>query len=48
MKNVTDTLGIGSRAPEFRLAAANQPGEFALSEMLTRGSVGVEFLRGTW
>ena len=48
MKNVTDTLGFGSRAPEFRLAAANQPGEFALPEMVKCGSVVMEFLRGTW
>ena len=48
MRNVTETLGIGSRAPEFKLAAANRTGEFALSELLQQGPVIVEFLRGTW
>ncbi|MBV8052926.1 MAG: hypothetical protein JOZ80_17185 [Acidobacteriaceae bacterium] len=48
MQNQTETLGIGSKAPGFSLQAANQPGTFSLSEMLIRGPVVVEFLRGTW
>jgi len=48
MKNLTETLGIGSRAPEFLLAAANQDREFSLATLRARGSVIVEFLRGTW
>jgi len=48
MKNVTETLGIGSRAPEFQLAAANREEEFTLSGLLRKGAAIVEFLRGTW
>jgi len=48
MQNQTETLGIGSKAPEFSLQAANRDGNFVLSELLTRGPVIVEFLRGTW
>jgi len=49
MQNRTETLEIGSRAPEFSLPAANREGSvFTLSTMLGRGPVIVEFLRGTW
>ena len=48
MKNVTETLGIGSKAPAFSLAAANRDGVFTLSSLLARGPAMVEFLRGTW
>ncbi|HZQ19387.1 MAG TPA: hypothetical protein VFA90_11740 [Terriglobales bacterium] len=48
MKNQTDTLGIGSIAPAFTLAAANRTGTFSLSELLQRGPLIVEFMRGTW
>jgi hypothetical protein len=48
MQNVTETLGIGSRAPDFALAAANRDGEFALSGILSTGPLMLEFLRGTW
>jgi hypothetical protein len=48
VKNVTETLGIGSRAPEFSLAAANREDEFALSSLRAQGLVLLEFLRGTW
>jgi len=48
MQNRTETLGIGSRAPEFLLPAANREGIFSLSGAVTRGPVIVEFLRGTW
>lgn len=39
---------VGARAPEFTLAAANREGTFQLHELLQRGPVIVEFLRGTW
>jgi peroxiredoxin len=48
MQNRTETLGIGSRAPEFSLAAANREEEFSLSKLRANGPVIVEFLRGTW
>jgi peroxiredoxin len=48
VKTRTDTLEIGSRAPEFTLAAANREGEFTLSGLLQRAPLILEFLRGTW
>jgi peroxiredoxin len=48
MQNLTETLGIGSRAPEFTLMAANREGTFSLSNLRERGPVILEFLRGTW
>jgi peroxiredoxin len=48
MKNQTDTLGIGSIAPAFTLPAANRTGTFSLSDLLRRGALILEFLRGTW
>ncbi|MGA2354608.1 MAG: hypothetical protein ABSG02_08930 [Terriglobales bacterium] len=48
MKNRTDTLEIGSQAPEFSLQAANREGTFTLSGMLAKGTLVLEFLRGTW
>jgi hypothetical protein len=48
VKNFTETLGIGSRAPEFRLSAANRDEEFSLVALWARGVVILEFLRGTW
>jgi peroxiredoxin len=49
MKNRTETLEIGSLAPDFSLPSANpEGGIFTLSTMLEQGSVIVEFLRGTW
>ena len=44
----TDTLGIGSHAPEFSLGAANREGAFTLAGLLERGPLILEFLRGTW
>jgi len=44
----TETLEIGSHAPEFSLAAANRPGTFSLSDLLREGALMLEFLRGTW
>ncbi len=48
MRDRTETLETGSRAPEFTLAAANREGKFSLSELLRAGTVTLEFLRGTW
>jgi peroxiredoxin len=48
MQNRTETLGIGSRAPEFSLAAANQEGIVSLSSLRALGPAVLEFLRGTW
>jgi len=48
MQDHTETLQIGSRAPEFLLAAANREGTFSLTGLLASGSLIVEFLRGTW
>lgn len=48
MKNCTDTLEVGSRAPDFSLTAANRDGTFTLGGLLAQGAVILEFLRGTW
>jgi len=48
MQNRTETLGIGSRAPDFSLTAANRDGDFSLSSLRMHGPVILEFLRGTW
>jgi hypothetical protein len=48
MKNRTDTLEIGSRAPDFSLGAANREGKFPLAGLLAQGTLILEFLRGTW
>jgi peroxiredoxin len=48
MKNRTDTLEIGSRAPDFSLAAANREGTFTLAGLLAEGTLILEFVRGTW
>jgi peroxiredoxin len=48
MANRTETLEVGSRAPDFSLIAANREGSCSLASMLGRGPVIVEFLRGTW
>ncbi|HEX3106144.1 MAG TPA: hypothetical protein VHQ22_17015 [Terriglobales bacterium] len=48
MKSQTETLSIGSRAPAFTLAAANNNAKFSLSDLISRGAAIVEFLRGTW
>ena len=46
--NRTDTLTIGSRAPDFTLEAANRENTFSLAKLLKGGSLILEFLRGTW
>lgn len=48
MQDRTETLEIGSRAPEFALEAANREGMLTLSGFLQRGNLILEFLRGTW
>lgn len=48
MKEKTETLAIGERAPDFTLPAANRQGTFSASEVWQRGPVILEFLRGTW
>lgn len=48
MQDRTETLQVGSRAPEFLLSALNRDGITSLAGMLKRGVVIVEFLRGTW
>ena len=48
MKNRTETLEIGGRAPDFSLRAANREGTFTLGALLAQGRLILEFLRGTW
>jgi len=48
MKNRTETLEIGSRAPDFSLGAANREGTFTLAGLVAEGALILEFLRGTW
>jgi hypothetical protein len=48
MLDRTETLKVGSRAPEFALEAANREGVLTLSGFLRRGMLIAEFLRGTW
>ena|SRR5512142_3057700 len=48
MQDYTETLRVGSKAPDFNLSAANREGEFTLSALLGSGILILEFLRGTW
>ncbi len=48
MKNQTETLAAGSPAPSFTLSAANREGQFSLSDLVSSGTLVIEFLRGTW
>jgi hypothetical protein len=48
MKNRTETLEMGSCAPDFSLQAANREGTFTLDGLLEQGLLILEFLRGTW
>jgi hypothetical protein len=48
MRNRTDTLEIGSPAPNFSVRAANREGTFDLAGLLVQGMLILEFLRGTW
>ena len=48
MQSRTETLEIGSRAPDFSLQAANREGTFTLAGLLAEGALILEFVRGTW
>lgn len=48
MQDRTETLQVGSRAPEFLLSPLNGEGIISLSGSLKRGVLIVEFMRGTW
>jgi len=48
VKDRTETLEIGARAPDFSLSAANREGMFSLTGLLQGGALVLEFLRGTW
>jgi len=48
VRNCTDTVEIGSHAPDFSLGAANREGTFTLAGLLTKSALILEFLRGTW
>lgn len=48
VKNRTESLEVGMCAPEFSLPAANREATLALGSLLARGTLILEFLRGTW
>jgi hypothetical protein len=48
MQSRTETLEIGSPAPDFSLGAANRDGTFTLRGLIEKGTLVLEFLRGTW
>jgi len=48
MKNQTGTLRVGRPAPPFTLPTANREGGFSLRDLISRGALIMEFLRGTW
>jgi peroxiredoxin len=48
VQNTTDTLGIGSRAPDFRLTAVNSNQTYSLAELVADSPAILEFMRGTW
>jgi hypothetical protein len=48
MKSRTETLEIGSRAPDFSLRAANRDDTSTLGSLLAERTLILEFLRGTW
>jgi len=48
MLSATNTLKVGDKAPDFVLNAANRNEKYSLAELREKGSVIVEFLRGTW
>jgi len=48
MQRQTETLQVGVPAPEFTLSAANRGETFSLTQLLSRGALIVEFMRGTW
>ncbi|MBV8894634.1 MAG: hypothetical protein JO266_22105 [Acidobacteria bacterium] len=48
MQDRTQTLWVGSLAPDFSLPAGNREAEFSLRTLLEDGTVILEFVRGTW
>jgi hypothetical protein len=48
MKDRTETLEVGARAPDFSLGSANREAIFTLGGLLAQGTLILEFLRGTW
>ena len=48
MQSRTETLELGSQAPDCYLGAANREGMFKLGSFLQHGALIFEFLRGTW
>jgi hypothetical protein len=48
MKHRTQTLEVNSPALEFTLPAANRPQHFSLRDLVSSGTLVLEFLRGTW
>jgi methyl-accepting chemotaxis protein len=48
VQNITETLGLGSRAPDFRLTSAVDASPYRLAQWTAKGPVVLEFLRGTW
>ncbi len=45
MKNRSETLETGSRAPDFSLGAANREGTFTLGDLLAQGTLILETYR---
>ena len=48
MAQHSSTLNIGDRAPEFTLVSVNGAEAVSSAQLLQRGPLVVEFLRGTW
>ena len=48
MRDQTETLKVGERAPDFTLVAANRSETFSLADLVKHGPLIMEFLRGTW
>jgi peroxiredoxin len=44
----SEGIRTGERVPDFTLRAANRDQEVSLRELLARGPLVIEFLRGTW
>jgi hypothetical protein len=48
MPDNPETLRVGDAAPQFALHPANREGVFRSADLLARGPLILEFLRGTW
>lgn len=48
MTKHSSTLQVGDTAPDFTLPSANGNDDLALSQLVQRGPMVIEFLRGTW